>query len=491
MANTPDVNPAPKDAKPDKPAVASKPNSGLKQAVNGIYSLAPSSVVGFSLPPIVETMTNAGAQGTNLDNSDEKKHKVSSEHPLTGLSDPRIEKAIPSNVQSHLQARLPDQVNNIKFEIGPNHSKTPPNYIIEADGKIKEVIPPDKTLNTSDKSIVIQIDPGSDGKISSTQTTEVKQLVACVQKDYTNALPSDTIPQAIKQALNDEVVPVKMPVSAPVSERGGSVHATEAGGVKQWGGNGGTLGGNGSFFAGGDVPHSYQVDGGAGTYQAPYDFSKVPGGPLDLNNPVDKVAALISSNEGNPTTINWNDNGAGVSVGMFQANQKVGELPMLFQELADTPEGYALLVKIFGPKLAKEIKDDPNIIRKLDFAPNNELGKDLEKLVQSSVFQGLELKILRAKVETASQIAKSVGVTSTEGVAIVADMINQFGQSGASRFIDAANHCQGQAQKIEAMVEAVSAGSKYGARYVADMHKASHFNLSANTTFKSSKVVDA
>ncbi len=142
MASTPDVNPAPKDTKPDKPVVTGKTNSGLKQAVNGVYSPNLSPVVDFTLPPIVETLTNASAQGLNIDNSDEKKHKVSSEHPLSGLSDPRIEKATPSNIQSHLQTRLPDQVNNIKFEIGPNHSKTPPNYIIEADGKIKEVIPP-------------------------------------------------------------------------------------------------------------------------------------------------------------------------------------------------------------------------------------------------------------------------------------------------------------------------------------------------------------
>ncbi len=486
MASSPEVNPI-KDATPVKPSKSAEP-AAIKKALGSIYSNSGSSELTMTpMQAITPTFSSS-----LLPNPTETNDEISKKHPLKGLSDPRIEKVPNIKEASNLETRPAGSVTNIKIELGKN-PKEPPNYVIEANGKIKELRPPNKALNNQDNSIIIQVEPQPDGKLANNQASEIKQLVACVQKDYQNAITSENLAKPIQEALTDNVAPIKMPAPIPVEERGGKIHATEAGGVKQWGGGGGTLGGNGTFFNPGDIPNSYQADGGAGTYHAPYDFSKVPGGPLDLTNPVDKVAALISSNEGNPTSINWNDNGAGVSVGMFQANQKVGELPMLFQQLADTPQGYALLVEIFGPKLAAEIKADPNLIRKLDFTPNNELGKDLEKLVQSPIFQGLELKILRQKVETASQVAKTVGVTSTEGVALVADMINQFGESGASSFIHAATGSSGQEQKITAMVDAVVHGSKYGARYVADVKKASKFDLSASQTFQSngSKIENA
>ncbi|MBS2007057.1 MAG: hypothetical protein JST01_08450 [Cyanobacteria bacterium SZAS TMP-1] len=133
--------------------------------------------------------------------------------------------------------------------------------------------------------------------------------------------------------------------------------------------------------------------------------------------------------------------------------------------------------------MAAKIKANPEIIRGLNFNPHNELGKGLMALVQNPAFQQLQLDQVRAKIQEAAPIAQSHGVTSEAGVALVADLINQFGEGGANRFLGAADRVSGQEEKARAIARAVHANSKYGGRYLADMQKMDSAGLSFDHTY--------
>lgn len=202
------------------------------------------------------------------------------------------------------------------------------------------------------------------------------------------------------------------------------------------------------------------------------EYSNIPLSMIDAAKPVDRVAAMISSNEGSPTSIDWNDNGQGVSVGMFQANQRVGELPQLLQTLSNDPVGKQALLNAFGTRIVTLLSEDPSVIQKLDIKKSNWLGRGLQQLVQSQSFQKLQVHVLRQKVVKAAQIAKENGIRSSAGVAIYADLTNQWGEGGAKRFLKAASNQSTEYTKLKAIVDAVKNGSPYGSRYQEDLHKA-------------------
>jgi hypothetical protein len=205
---------------------------------------------------------------------------------------------------------------------------------------------------------------------------------------------------------------------------------------------------------------------------------------LDPTEHVDRVAALISSNEGDPDSICWNDNGHGVSVGMFQANQKKGELPNLLKSLAERPDGRRQMLNAFGAEMTEKIENDPEIVRHLQIKPNNWLGKGLKLLVKSDSFAQLQIDLLRAKVRSSSEFAAAHGITSTLGVAIVADLRNQWGKGGAARFIKSASSCSNEATKLKVIVNKVDDTSIYGDRYRGDLEKAPLLGLSVKDEFE-------
>jgi hypothetical protein len=398
-------------------------------------------------------------------------NSITADKPLTDLSDARIDKSASATKDATgapLKHREAGEVEHVHVRVGHKKDDPPANYVVDRQGHIKEQRSPDSKLNAADKDITIEVEAGS--KMSKDQQAALDGLEKAVKKKYTKAHDPELTDEM--QAMQDRTNAGPSIGTISPKLRGGGV-GTE-GGPKDWGSSAGNRGGNG-----GRVPSAAEARARHEDvpYSAPVDWSKLPHG-LDRSKQTDRIAALISSNEGTPTSINWNDNGAGVSVGMFQANQRRGELPKLFSDFANTPDGYEALVEAFGPEMAAKIKANPEMIRSLNFSPNNELGKDLENLVQNPAFQQLQLDQLRAKIQEASSVAGQHGVTSEAGVALVADLINQFGEGGANRFLPAADGEQDQEGKARAIASAVRNHSRYGGRYVADLGKMDSAGLS-------------
>lgn len=214
-------------------------------------------------------------------------------------------------------------------------------------------------------------------------------------------------------------------------------------------------------------------------------YSNIPDQYLDATQPVDRVAALISSNEGTPQSIDWDDNGHGISVGLFQANQRLGELPDLLHELALAPGGQGELTAALGPTVTSELLTTPEVARRWNFLPGNALGRGLKKLVSSRLFVKVQVVALRRKVVKAAELASDYGITSTAGVAVCADLANQWGQSGARRFLQAAHSMRSQGGKVKAVVNAVCCSSPYKSRYLSDLEKLRPDCLSFNDSFNS------
>ena len=212
-------------------------------------------------------------------------------------------------------------------------------------------------------------------------------------------------------------------------------------------------------------------------------YNNIPDEYLDSTTKIDRIAALISSNEGTPTTIAWDDNGHGISVGLFQANQQVGELPDLLHEFATAPGGQEELIDAMGPDIASKITANPEVARRWKFSPGNALGRGLKKLVNSELFARVQVVALRRKVVEAADLASDYGITSSAGVAVCADLANQYGQGGARRFLQAAHKMRSQGGKVKAVVNAICRESSYKTRYLSDLQKVGPNLLSFNDTF--------
>ncbi|MBU6452271.1 MAG: hypothetical protein KGS72_10860 [Cyanobacteria bacterium REEB67] len=428
-------------------------------------------------------------------------HRITPDKPLTGLDDPRIEKVPVKHAVSHtdnpadvnakhkavdaketahegsatLEPRAKSQVNKVEVRLGHKKDDPPANYVIDAEGRIKEQRSPDTRLHKGDDAVTIEVEAGA--KLNKDQQAALDGLVKAVKKDYPDTKQEQISPDMQDVIDRTNAGPSIRPV--PPKERGGDVGMPH--GPKDWGSRAGNRGGNGGL-----VPTAAEARarGEEVPFSAPVDWNKLPHG-LDRNNPTDRIAALISSNEGKPTSINWNDNGAGVSVGMFQANQRKGELPKLFSDFANTPDGYEILVELFGAEMAAKMKANPEMIRGLNFNPHNQLGKELEQLVQNPAFQQLQLDQVRAKIQEAAPVAQQHGITSEAGVALVADLTNQFGAAGANRFLGAADSIppSDQEGKARAIARAVNNHTQYGGRYLADIGKMNSAGLSFDNTY--------
>lgn len=185
------------------------------------------------------------------------------------------------------------------------------------------------------------------------------------------------------------------------------------------------------------------------------------GRTIVLRSNVDKVVALVSGNEGGPTSINWNDNGAGISVGFFQANQKAGKLPELLQRMHEAnPERFN---QIFG-RYANQMLNE-NFVRRAHFSPRNELGRDMQAALREPDFQRVQVVMLREHVMRANEIARNLGIKSTLGVALIADLTNQYGEAGALGFLSQARRRRGEVNKIQAIANASNGESFRAGRY--------------------------
>jgi hypothetical protein len=452
--------PVPSDA-PAAPGSANTAPHGIHEASHDAYDKTGTNVTSLN-----DSTIHHHHSGKIKDT-----HVITADKPLTDLHDQRIERAAgtPKDATgAPLKHRDASEVEALHVRSGHKKGDSPANYVIDGKGHIKEQRPADTKLNPGDKAITIEVEPGA--KLNKDQQAALYGLEKAVKKDYPASKEPQLTPE-MQDVVDRTNAGPSIPTVAP-KHRGGLVGTAH--GPKDWGSAAGNRGGNG-----GHVPSAAEAHarGEAAPFSAPVDWGKLPHG-LDRSKQTDRIAALISSNEGKPSSINWNDNGAGVSVGMFQANQRRGELPKLFSDFANTPNGYEALVEIFGAEMAAKMKANPEMVRGLNFSPNNELGKELEQLVQNPQFQQLQLDQLRGKIQEADGVAQQHGVTSEAGVALVADLINQFGSAGANKFLGTADGVSDQQEKARAIARAVQDHSRYGARYAADMGKMASAGLS-------------
>lgn len=189
---------------------------------------------------------------------------------------------------------------------------------------------------------------------------------------------------------------------------------------------------------------------------------------------VDKVVALIGQNEGKANSINWNDNGAGISVGIQQSNQRGGNLPELLQRMHEAnPQKFN---QIFGANASRMLNE--NFVRNAHFSPRNDLGRAMVKAVNEPEFQRAQVTLVREHVERAAEIARGLGIKSTMGVALVADLTNQFGEGGALKYLRQARGRHSEEAKISAIARASESGHS---------HRRQRFNTIARSGIVSSR----
>lgn len=395
---------------------------------------------------------------------------------LKDLNDPKIDKSQSSDVGADgkpLADRSAESVKDIQLRKGHKPGDKPANYVIDKDGNVHQLRSPDKSLGQGDDAVIVEIDD-SEGQAARAANEQQKataaSLIAAIESQYASANRSPEIPADLLEAL---YAPANIPAPKVVKRGGGG------GGAAGWGGGGGNMGGNRSLFSPGRSPNVARGDGGltpdiSGRTGKAYDFSSLGG--LDMKNPVDRVVSLISANEGRPTSINWNDNGHGISVGMFQANQKSGELPMLLKKMHDAnPQLFSQVFKEHAQDMLSE-----QFVRSANFSKNNDLGRMMQEAVNQPDFQKVQLDMIREKVAHASDVAKQYGVESTLGVAIFADLINQCGEGGAQPYFRAALGRNNEEDKIRAVVNASETNPYRGNRAT---KIASSGLVSANETF--------
>ncbi len=179
-----------------------------------------------------------------------------------------------------------------------------------------------------------------------------------------------------------------------------------------------------------------------------------------VNSSIKNIMASIIKNEGSTETINWNDNGCGISVGAFQANQKYGQLSLLLSRMQQAKP--QLFENLFGPEFANIVRDQPQEICHLSFTNErhtgaNQLGTRLQEALKQPAFKQTQLTILREKILQSERIALQYGIHSEKGVGLVADMINQLGvgndRCGAKHYLKFALGKHSEIAKLEAIVE--------------------------------------
>lgn len=226
-------------------------------------------------------------------------------------------------------------------------------------------------------------------------------------------------------------------VAAPAVDRGGeSAIGQPSGG----GGNGSMFGGDNSGMGGGIPQRLPDTPPGVATgtpSESENDFynSLPPDEHLLMSSLTDKIVGGISKNEGSFNSINRNDAGHGISVGMMQWNQRVGGLPDLLQRmLEEDPELFKkLFPDLFAEFVGADGKIDANKLRKFDFTGSEKGEAMLSQLKEGLVdpkMKNVQIAMARESVVAAEKIGINAGFKSELGLAIICDAVNQAGQGG-------------------------------------------------------------
>jgi hypothetical protein len=162
----------------------------------------------------------------------------------------------------------------------------------------------------------------------------------------------------------------------------------------------------------------------------------------------DRVVKTVASNEGKFNTINPNDAGHGISVGVRQWNQKAGELPDLLKSFHDkNPEKFD---KIFG-KYADNLLSE-KYVRRTNMAGNKDMMGRMKEALNDPEFQEVQVDKFKKFAEKTGEMAKKYGLKSELGAALVADIANQMGEGGARRIMRRAGLTPGGEVEDEAAV---------------------------------------
>jgi hypothetical protein len=148
-----------------------------------------------------------------------------------------------------------------------------------------------------------------------------------------------------------------------------------------------------------------------------------------LDNYVDRVVRAVSGNEGNFNSLNPNDTGHGISIGILQWNQKVGRLPQLLKAWHDRdPEDFKAIFGAHGKNLLKE-----RWVRQHDIAGDKPLMKEIRRALANNKFQDIQMDLARDFVRETIKTGYEHGFRSELGLALVSDMVNQIGAGGMER----------------------------------------------------------
>ena len=319
------------------------------------------------------------------------------------------------------------------------------NYKVHADGTIEQLHNPDKKENKADDEIVIDIDDGGAAEIraiSEKQKAAVRQMISYLEGRYHAAGMSPVIPEDLLRALTEEP---QIPPPTARSQTSGyngqrmSAPRTHMPAMPSSGYQPQAVG---------RTPHTDIAEARAFNNIGPTPEIKTPEA---FKGFLDRVVAAVSGNEGGFKSINWNDNGAGISVGKAQWNQKMGELPSLMKHFHDADP--QLFNQIFGADAQNMLNE--NFVRHSPITPGSRLGQEMAQALAEPKFQQVQMELLREKALTALTLAHKYGHGSELFVAEVADMGNQFGWGGVESCMRKANVANIQDEKtaIKALQE--------------------------------------
>ncbi len=352
---------------------------------------------------------------------------------------------VPSNWELLVIKDVLDRTTELKFDKLTDENKKDADLIIDKDGNIK-LNPNNPNAGADEKTWIVYEVDNSEGEMALAQKAAVRDLMKYFQLNN----PGVTMPD---EWVKIEGQPVPPPRYIPKPIGGGGVGGGNVIGGGGGGGGGGGIGGGG---AGGSGGGRGSVRDGGGGFRG--DTSPVTntdsGGKIGLTESfVDRVVTAVAGNEGTFTSINPNDNGYGISVGIRQWNQKGGELPTLmkaFDGQGLSQDAQASLKKdgvdvskldgkfkdIFGPYADKLLNE--NWVRNADMAGDPDLMKRMETALGDKDFQAVQKALARDFVRSAAQLGYDYGLRTELGLALVADIANQKGFGGAESVLQGA-----------------------------------------------------
>ena len=323
------------------------------------------------------------------------------------------------------------------------------HYRIKEDGTIEQLRNPDKKLGSDDDSLIIEVDDtaGKNARAASErQKAAIRQMIGYIEGRYQAARLAPVIPDDLLAALYQEPdIPPPVVRQRSAGYNGGSLTNSPISSVP-------------AAPAGGFEPRSVgRSTVSDATEQKVFDTmgpSRSFETPEQFKGFLDRVVDAIGKNEGSFTTINWNDNGHGISVGKAGFNQQVGELPSLLKKCHDAdPQRFN---DIFGQYAGRML--DQGFVRGTPITKGSDLGNRMQAMLQEPKFQEVQTQMLRDKVVKAFELSQKYGHTSELFVAQVADMGNQFGWGGVESCLRKSNAANIQDERTA--VQALSAAGQ-------------------------------